>query len=349
MKVPESISRVLIVGQGSIGKRHLRLARNLMPDADIRVLRHRDNEAVPEFANDGFSRLDDAISFAPQIAVIANPATFHLDVALPLARAGANLLVEKPLSATLNDVTRLLDTCRERGTVLMIGYNLRFFPSLRQFRDLLGQNSIGRVLSVRCEIGQYLPSWRPDTDYRQGVSARKGLGGGALLELSHEIDYLRWIFGDVEWVQAALSKQSALEIDVEDTVHLILGFVPGTDGRRLVGTLSMDFIRYDTTRICTAIGEAGSLRWNGIRGSIERFDPEASEWSEIFCHPHKRDDSYLDEWKNFFECINGNAAPLVAGEDGLRVLQIIEAVRQASVSGAQTKVEKEMPNGRINA
>lgn len=349
MKGAESIRRALIVGQGSIGKRHLRLARALMPDADIRVLRHRDNEAVPEFANGGFSGLDDAIGFAPQIAVIANPTTFHVDVALPLARAGAHLLVEKPLSATLSGVSRLLDTCRERGTVLMIGYNLRFFPSLQRFRDLLNQNVIGRVLSVRCEIGQYLPSWRPDTDYRQGVSARSELGGGALLELSHEIDYLRWIFGEVDWVKATLSRQSTLEIDVEDSAHLILGFVPGTEGRRLIATLSMDFIRHDTTRICTAIGAESSLRWNGIRGSVERFDSGASQWSEIFCHQHQRDDSYLDEWKNFFECINGQAAPLVAGEDGLRVLQIIEAARQASVSGAQMDVATEMPNGRINA
>jgi predicted dehydrogenase len=343
------IRRALIVGHGSIGKRHLRLARALMPDADIRVLRHQDSAAVPEFANGCFSRLEDAISFAPQIVVIANPATFHLDAAQPLARTGAHLLVEKPLSATLDGVSRLLNTCRELGTVMTIGYNLRFLPSLQRFRNLLSQNAIGRILSVRCEIGQYLPSWRPDADYRQGVSARKELGGGALLELSHEIDYLRWIFGEIDWVKATLSRQSTLEIDVEDTAHLILGFVPGADGRRLIGTLNLDFIRHDTTRICTAIGEEGSLRWNGLTGSVERFDPGASRWREIFCHQGRRDDSYLEEWRNFVECISGQAAPLVTGEDGLRVLQIIEAARKASISGAQMEVAKELPSGRISA
>jgi predicted dehydrogenase len=349
MKGAESIRRALIVGQGSIGKRHLRLARALLPDADIRVLRHRDNETVPEFANGSFSRVDDAIGFAPQIAVIANPATFHLDVALPLARTGVHLLVEKPLAATLDGVSRLLDICREQGTVLMIGYNLRFLPSLQRFRDLLSRNAIGRVLSVRCEIGQYLPSWRPDTDYRHGVSARNELGGGALLELSHEIDYLRWIFGEVDWVQAALSRQSTLEIDVEDTAHLVLGFVPGSDGRRLVGTLNLDFIRHDTTRSCTAIGAEASLRWNGLTGSVERFDPGASQWREIFCHQHQRDDSYLEEWRHFLECIKERKAPLVAGEDGLGVLQIIEAARQASASGVQKDVEKRPSGNRMNA
>ena len=82
------------------------------------------------------------------------------------------------------------------------------------------------IRRLRCEIGQYLPLWRPGSDYRLGVSANRALGGGVLLELSHELDYLRWIFGDVDWVQASLERQSALEIDVEDTAHLLLSFMP---------------------------------------------------------------------------------------------------------------------------
>lgn len=343
------IGRVLIIGHGSIGQRHLRLARDLMPNADIRILRHQDCDSIPEYANGCFSRLDQAIEFAPQIAVIANPATFHMDAARPLARAGVHLLVEKPLAATLDGVAQLLDICRRQGTVLMTGYNLRFLPSLQRFRSLLRENVIGRVLSVRCEIGQYLPSWRPDTDYRQGVSARNELGGGALLELSHELDYLRWIFGEVDWVNATLSRQSALEIDVEDSAHLILGFVPADDGQRLIGTLTMDFIRHDTTRICTAIGAEGSLRWNGLTGAVEQFEPGASDWCELFRHQHQRDDSYLEEWRHFLECINERKVPLVAGEDGLRALQIVEAVRQASASGGQIEVAKSQPTGRAVA
>ena len=83
-----------------------------------------------------------------------------------------------------------------------VGYNLRCFPSLSRFRDLIHEDLFGKPLSVRCEIGQYLPDWRPTSDYRAGVSARSDLGGGALMELSHEIDYLSWIFGDVEWVSS---------------------------------------------------------------------------------------------------------------------------------------------------
>jgi len=139
--------------------------------------------------------LDDALRFHPQAAVIANPASHHLDLAMPLAQAGVHLLVEKPVSSSTHRVSELIEVCRVRGITLMTGYNLRFLPSLKRFRELLEEKRVGRVLSVRAEIGQFLPSWRPGFDYRQSVSARATLGGGVLLELSHEIDYLRWLFG----------------------------------------------------------------------------------------------------------------------------------------------------------
>jgi predicted dehydrogenase len=329
------IKRILIVGLGSIGKRHLRLARDLLPKADIRVLRHQAANEIPELSNGCFSSIEEAIAFDPQIAVIASPAPFHIVTAQVLAEAGVHLLIEKPLSASLDGVTQLLETCHKQGTVLLTGYNLRFLPSLWRFRDLLGEGVIGKVLSVRCEIGQYLPTWRLDSDYRQGVSARREMGGGVLLELSHELDYLRWIFGEVYWVKATLSRQSSLEIDVEDTVHLKLGFAPTVNGHQLISSVDLDFIRHDTTRICVAIGEKGSLRWNGLTGGVELYEAGAKEWSELFRHPHQCDDSYLAEWQDFIACVIEHKKPLTAGEDGLKVLEIIEAARTSAESGCQ--------------
>ena len=214
------IERVLIVGHGSIGKRHLRLARELLPDSDIRVLRHRDEKSIPEYADGIFRRMEDAVMFSPNLAVIANPATHHVNSALLLARAGAHLLIEKPLSQSVDRVKELLDISIENGCVIAIGYNLRFLPSLQFFRNRLLEGKIGKVLSVRCETGQYLPSWRPEIDYRQSVSARQELGGGVLLELSHEFDYLRWIFGEIDWVEGVISQSGCLDIDVEDNAQM---------------------------------------------------------------------------------------------------------------------------------
>lgn len=332
------ISRVIIVGHGSIGKRHLRIARGSLPAADIRVWSRRQAEPAPEYANAWVGSLQEAIAFQPHLAVIANPATLHLEAAQPLAEAGAHLLVEKPLAASVEGISKLLDICQSRGRILMVGYNLRFLPCLQKYRDLIRAGFIGRILSVRCEIGQYLPSWRPGCDYRQSVSAVRALGGGALLELSHELDYLRWIFGEVNWVKATLCRQSDLEIDVEDTVHLTLGFAPEKEGRQMIANLTLDFVRQDTTRQCTAIGERGSLRWNALRGEIEHFPAGATQWETVFQKNAVRDGSYIAEWQHLIESISKDKPPLVSGQDGLEVLKIIDAARRSDAEHQGTRV-----------
>lgn len=337
------IERILIVGLGSIGKRHLRLARGLMPNADIIVLRHQNNNEVHEYSNGSFSNLDEAVAFKPQIAVIASPASSHVATSQFLADDGVHLLVEKPLSSSLSGVARLLETCRDKNLVLLTGYNLRFLPSLQRYKDLLDEGIIGNIFSVRCEIGQYLPTWRPDTDYRTSVSARSAMGGGVLLELSHELDYLRWIFGEVEWVKVTLSQQSELEINVEDSAHLTLGFKPKSKNRQLIAQVNLDFIRHDTTRVCTAIGEKGTLKWNGLNGVVSFYRSGSNEWLELFSHFHHRDESYLAEWKNFIECVVQHKQPLVTGEDGLKVLEIIEAARSSDSAGGQSCNVKSIP------
>ena len=333
------IERLLIVGHGSIGQRHLRIVRSLLPKADIRVLRHQRCESAPEYADGCLNDIQEALNFMPQAAVIASPSTFHMQTARPLADAGAHLLIEKPLAASLEGVPQLLAASAARETVLMTAYNLRFLPSLQEYRGLIRAGRIGRVISVRCEIGQYLPSWRPDFDYRQSVSASRVLGGGVLLELSHEIDYLRWIFGEVACVQANLSKQSDLDIDVEDTAHLILGFEASADGRRLIANLNMDFVRHDTTRQCLAIGEQGSLRWNGMTGTVEFFPVGGNSWEQTFARPQLSDESYTAEWEHFLACIREGEAPLVDGWDGLAALNIIEAARRSGAVNHAVPVE----------
>lgn len=325
------LERILIVGLGSIGKRHVRLARELIPNVRIAVLRHQNCQDSAGLGIDHcYTSLDDALLFRPQLAVIANPATHHLEVALVLAQAGIHLLMEKPIAATSQGIAALIETCRLKSTTLMVAYNLRFLHTLQKFRELIEAQRVGRVLSVRAEIGQYLPSWRPGTDYRQSVSAKTSLGGGVLLELSHEIDYLRWLFGDVEWVNAIQCKQSGLEIDVEDTAHLLIGFATKTESAPVIAALNMDFIRHDTTRTCTVIGETGTLRWNAVAGTVEIFEKGQNAWETLFSHQPQRDDSYLAEWRHFLECITHGTSPLISGVDGLEVLRIIEAARQSS-------------------
>lgn len=330
--------RILVVGMGSIGKRHARVVKQLRPECEIIALRRQTDGEPLEGVDYCVTSLDEALRLQPRIAVIANPASHHVATAIPLAEAGVHLLIEKPISSMAGDVPALIAACRRAGVMLMTAYNMRFLPSLQRFRQLVRDGRVGHVLSVRAEVGQYLPSWRPGSDYRDNVSAQAALGGGALLELSHELDFLRWIFGEVDWVNAALLRQSVLEIDVEDTVHLLLGFRQTTERGPLVASVDIDFIRHDTTRNCTAIGEAGSLRWDARGGKVEFYPAGGTDWEVLDELPAQRDDSYLGEWQHFLECVETGAQPMISGEDGLAVLQVIEAARASSAAGAVAKV-----------
>ena len=334
------LERLLVVGLGSIGVRHVRIVRELVPGVQIIALRHQDHSDTNGASIDHcVASVSEALKLLPQAAVIANPASHHLEIAVPLAKAGLHLLVEKPISSSAKGVSELIEACATQGVTLMTGYNLRFSPSLQRFRGLLQEKRVGSVLSVRAEVGQFLPSWRPGVDYRKTVSAKAALGGGVLLELSHEIDYLRWLFGEIEWVSAIQRKQGSLEIDVEDTAHLFLGFAPKPGASSIVAALSMDCLRHDTTRTCTAIGETGSLRWNAVTGSVEIFEQGGEAWEILFGPEGNRDESYVAEWQHFLSCISDGTPPGVSGHDGLSVLRVIEGARQSSKVGSVVQMK----------
>lgn len=214
---------------------------------------------------------------------------------------------------------------------LQVGYNLRFLDSLVNFRQLLQSRVFGRVVSVQCQVGQFLPAWRPGSDYRLGVSANKHLGGGVLLEYSHEIDYLRWIFGEIEWVSAWTSTQSSLRVDVEDYAHLLFGFCQDSQGQSLLCSLNMDFIRHDKTRVCTAICEKGSIRWNGVTGVVESQSAGRGKWNTVYQSVQALSDTYQLQWFHFAHCIETNIPPKPGSEDGIAVLRIIKAARESSL------------------
>jgi predicted dehydrogenase len=330
--------RILIVGLGSIGAQHLAVIQRLFPEAKTQILRQYETRSKNSLGITEISSLDEAMRFLPEIVVICNPASEHINTALKFVDSGANFFIEKPISHSTKEIVQLISALEATNGVLLVGYNLRYLKSLQAFRKHLNEGLIGKPLSVRCEVGQYLPSWRPKKDYRDSVSAKRELGGGVLLELSHEIDYLRWIFGEVDWVRATLLRQSELEIDVEDTVHLTLGFENRTPDRQLIASLNMDFIRHDATRSCTVIGDRGSLCWDGILGEVSLFQAEKKSWETLFNNDNGIEETYILEWQELVRAIEKNMSPAVTGEDGLRVVEIIEAARLSAESGIQTAV-----------
>ncbi|MBT6937488.1 MAG: Gfo/Idh/MocA family oxidoreductase [Candidatus Marinimicrobia bacterium] len=326
------IERALIVGLGSIGKRHVRIVRELFPKINITVLRHNQCDENNMGVDSCVTTIEDAIARKPQVAIIANPATMHLEVAMQLAKNNIHLLIEKPIAISSQGVQELINLCEQKQLVLMTAYNLRFMPSLMELQKQLQKNKIGRIFSIKSEVGQNLPSWRPDQDYRKSVSAQKKLGGGVLSELSHEIDYISWIFGPIEWVKSHISKVSNLEVDVEDNANIILGFGGKLD-KEFSATLNMDFIRQDITRMCTVIGELGTLRWNGVLGTLHLYTEETHKWKLLFSSLTERDYTYKEEFKHFISSIESKKTTLISGTDGLNVILAIEAIHRSNSTG----------------
>jgi predicted dehydrogenase len=202
--------KALIVGAGSIGKQHAKALTSL--GVTCAFVSQRESEATR------FISLEEGLSqFMPDSVVVANGTQEHYASVCLLASLGfrGSVLVEKPLFH--DEMALPTHSFRKLG----VGYQLRFHPALLHLREkLCGQT----VLSVQAYVGQYLPTWRPGTDYRRSYSAQRRLGGGVLRDLSHELDYLQWLFGRAIKVTALGGKLSSLEIDSEDTIAILAQF-----------------------------------------------------------------------------------------------------------------------------
>lgn len=329
----------MVASLGSIGRRHLRNLRELRPAAEIAVLRSHtvvEGGALPEGANYHFGNLDEALHFAPMAAIVAGPSATHLEVASRFARSGVHILVEKPISDHLDGVNALIEDCRERGVVLMVGYNLRFLPSLQFAKRCIDQGAIGRVQAVRAEVGQYLPDWRPGTDYRKGLSGQAEMGGGVLLELSHELDYVKWFFGMPARVTARGGRYGDLQINAEDTVEVILEY---ESPARLVN-VHLDMLQRTVCRRCRFVGNEGTLVWDALTDSVELYQVATGKWSTLDA-PRLTDKNrmYVNELAHFIECVQTGAHPLVSGQEGRDVLALVEAAKRSMAASVTIRVE----------
>jgi predicted dehydrogenase len=333
------ISKVLIVGFGSIGKRHLIVAKKLLPKADIRVLTKQTLNEESDNYGIQFSDIKQAINFSPQLTIICNASTSHIETAKIFAELNSHLLIEKPISYTESGIALLIETCDARGLQLEVGYNLRYLDSLQQFKKEIEKGRVGQVITFKCEVGQYLPKWRPNQDYRKTVSARRELGGGVLSELSHELDYLLWILGDVVSIQSSLFQASDLETNVEDLAFLTLEIKSYLSSKLIPGQLTLDFIRHDATRNCTVIGSEGTIKWDGITGNIECWENNSEEWIEIPCKKMRTEETYFLQWESLLERIEKNMSPSSSAEQALRVVQLIESARESSKLGVKVSLE----------
>ena len=331
---------MLLVGSGSAARRHAANLRAVLPGCQLLLLHRRPQEEVDaslrQLVDESTRELATALRWEPDAAIVANAAPDHVAAGVALAGVGAHLLIEKPLASDLHGVDELLAVCRRECRVLLVGYCLRFHRPLQRLRDEVLSGAIGRPLSLQAEAGGFLPSWRPGTDYRSTVTARSALGGGAVLELSHEIDYATWIMGPVGSVGAATGKLSDLEIDVEDTAEIVLRFRRGG-----LGAIHLDLVQPVMTRSCKVIGSDGALVWNGTDDTVHRCSRGEEAWRVLVpAAAGDRNEMFLEEMRHFLACIDGSESPRVGGDEARHVLEVCMATKRSALEGTFVGIDQ---------
>lgn len=319
----------LVIGSGSIARRHISNMKMSDSSVEIGCVSASGNTDLRGIAvMTGltlFPTLDEALNEGIRAAIIASPAPYHLPHAVAALRRGIPVLIEKPISSSMRDVVAYQDILQSHKLMIEIGYNLRFMPSARHFKKCIDDHLIGRICSVLVEVGQYLPDWRPGEDYTKSVSARKELGGGVLLELSHELDYLNWIFGSFTSAYCNISNSGSLDINVEDRVDAIL---QNDDG--MIVNLHMDFLQHMPSRKCRAIGEKGTLVWDILDNSLYLYK-EGVRTECLFQDPgYQKNQMYLDELERFYEVAQGKLKPMVDVNQAISALSLVEDLRRSS-------------------
>lgn len=326
-----SPERYLVVGSGSIARRHIGNLKKLFPHSEVACVSASGRPLLRDEVGCDvtYGTLEEALSRKPRFAVIASPAPYHMMQAARAIEHGTPVLVEKPLAHSLQEVEDYLEVFADSGVPIGVAYNLRYLPSAQVVKNALDDGKLGKVHSVLVDVGQYLPDWRPTADYRKGVSAKRQLGGGVLLELSHELDYLNWFFGNFSQVFCVARKSSDLEIDVEDCVDAIL---KRDDG--LVVSMHLDFLQRTTSRSCKFICAYGTLVWNVAANEVFVLHPGGSR-EVLFSDPdYDRNDMYLQEMARFSRVAAGDLSPDVGLEHAIAVLRLIERLKASAEIGS---------------
>jgi predicted dehydrogenase len=216
-----------------------------------------------------------------------------------------------------------------------VGFDLHFDPGLHKIRQLLSAGTIGRVTSVQAQVGHYLPDWHPWEDYRHGISAQVETGGGVVLDLIHEIEYVRWLMGAVGEVGCMNGHVSSLEIETEDTAAILLRFKSGA-----IGTINLDYIQRTLSRSCRLVGEEGTIVWDLPAQKVCWYAAGGKSWDEFSYPGFERNERFVAEMKHLLACLRGEEQPEVDLIAGSQVLKIALLAKQASASGKVLRVEE---------
>jgi predicted dehydrogenase len=285
-----------------------------------------------------FADIEQALAQKPQAAFVCNPTSLHIPAAIQAAQAGCALFIEKPLSHNLEQVDELINLVENRSLAAAVGYQMRFHPCLQRLHELVQEKKVGRILSVRAEVGEYLPGWHTYENYRQGYAARQDLGGGVILSQIHEFDYLYWLLGMPRRVFALGGHLSNLEVDVEDTADILMECV--VNGHPVPISLHQDYIQNPSKRSCEIVGDAGKILVDIRALTVQVFDGQGNSVEASSYQDFQRNQLFLDELNCFLDGMQGRQVPLVNLRDGAQSLRMALAAKESLATGKVVELER---------
>lgn len=317
--------KILLIGLGSIGSRHL---GNLLSLGHKDIILYRTKKSlmkgIRRFSSfPVYNDIDEAIAQKPDIAIIANPTSLHIAVALKCANAGCDLFIEKPLSHNLVHLQELDSIVKKKGLITFIGCQFRFHPHLQTIKKWIEDKTLGRIIYASARWAEYLPDWHLWEDYRKGYSALKEMGGGVILTLIHPIDYLYWFFGKTSKVLCAHGKLTGLDIDVEGIAEIILNFK-----NKIIGHIHIDYFQNTRIHDLLIVAEKKMVYWNCHSCILTTEDRNGKK--RVWRDPQgfQRNTMFIDEMKHFLYCIKKRKQTLIPLKEGIDVLKIaLEAKR----------------------
>ncbi len=312
------MKKILILGGGSIGERHLRCflatGRAQVALCDIsEAIRSKLAANYP--VDDLYASFDEAVEGSFDAAVICTPANLHVSMASRLAERKIGVLIEKPLSTSLDDIDSLRALCESHSLAVSIAYVSRHNPALIALKSALDGERFGRPVEIVITGGQHFPLYRPA--YREIYYADPGQGGGAIQDaLTHLLNAAEWLVGPVTRLVADAEHCVLDGVDVEDTVHVI------TRHGSILGSLSLNQHQPANETTITVICEGGMLRMEGHRSRWLSCQQPGSDWQVEETFELQRDDMFVRQANVFLDQLDGRAEAACSLADGLQTLRV---------------------------
>lgn len=323
--------KVLVVGAGSIGERHIRcfLATGRCEVSFVEINEQLRQTIASRYPAGGFATLEDGIAGRPNIAVVATPAHLHIEMATKLAEAGIHLLVEKPLATSEIGVARLLALVREKQLVASVAYVYRSHPILRDTCQTIwgrGEVILGLPVEIVVVSGQHFPTYRPA--YREIYYRDRATGGGAIQDaLTHLINAGEWLVGPVTRLVADAAHQVLPGVEVEDTAHIL------TRHGSVLGSYTLNQHQAPNETSITVICERSTVRLEMHENRVRWMFSPGNQWDERVYPPLERDELFTRQANLFLDAVEGKHQPPCSLEDGLQTLRVNLAALKSVETG----------------